>query len=247
MLSWVRQALPTSSLAANAKPEAVWYSHNGHLLKWHYPIGLLYDMFTESSDAPTMPPADLPQLTGALPLPWPITVHLQSFPHDKLLPSPTSSTLQTLYMAQCKEAEFMRTGSTKKIMNLSKNDQSQLWQGFVEHTFEKYWRIGQPLVLGDDGFVPKHIPFRLYTRLGAVVQIPISLSELGETTTIQEAVTYIINPDRYLSGNAPVTGTSTPLDCRVLVHGILVDPATPLLWLYRHFSYPDTFLHAVLL
>ncbi|KAJ1975596.1 autophagy protein 5 [Dimargaris xerosporica] len=247
VLTWVRQALPASSLAASAKPETIWYSHNGHALKWHYPIGLLYDMLTEPSDPSTMPPTDPSPLTSAFRLPWQITVHLQGFPHDKLLPLPTLPTLQTLYMAQCKEAEFMRTGSTKKIMNLSKSDQSQLWQSFVEHDFERYWQIGLPLIVGDEGIVPKHIPFRLYTRHGAVVQIPIALSELGEATTIQDAIAYIVNPDRYLPGNAPVPEASAPLNFRVRVHGIFVDPAAPLLWLYRHFYYPDTFLHAVLL
>ena len=34
--------------------------------------------------------------------------------------------------------------------------------------------------------------------------------------------------------------------CRVITQGVSPDPSTPILWMSRHLSYPDNFLHIVI-
>lgn len=91
---------------ADVTDDAVWYSYQDEPLKWHYPIGLLHDLLQEVS------------------LPWSISVHVRDYPTAKLL----RGSAQDMFMSMIKEADFVRHGSTKKVMNLSKKDHSLLWQ-----------------------------------------------------------------------------------------------------------------------
>lgn len=50
----------------------MWLDYNGQPLKWHYPIGFLYDLFCGND----------PQL------PWTLTVHFTRFPDTILLHCP---------------------------------------------------------------------------------------------------------------------------------------------------------------
>lgn len=83
----------------------------------HYPIGLLFDLN-----------ANVDQL------PWGITLHFKDLPSSQVLLKPTPETMQDMFMSMVKEADFLRNGSTKKVMNLSKRDQTQLWQSLAAGT-----------------------------------------------------------------------------------------------------------------
>lgn len=50
----------------------MWMDSNGTPLKWHYPIGVLFDLL----------------VGGDAILPWPITVHFSKFPEDVLFRCP---------------------------------------------------------------------------------------------------------------------------------------------------------------
>ena len=120
----------------------VWYEFDGIPLKWwlwiallpsylrldmvsmsfwltgsirHYPIGLLFDLYNHKRQ-----------------LPWHITVHFSRFPTDKLIRVSSLSSMDAphdYFMSLIKEADFIRNGSIKKVMGLSKIDQSSLWEG----------------------------------------------------------------------------------------------------------------------
>jgi len=51
----------------------MWFSYHGSPLRWHHPIGLLYDLL--AGDA-----------AHDVHLPWSITAHFSQFPADQLLP-----------------------------------------------------------------------------------------------------------------------------------------------------------------
>lgn len=54
---------------ANDKQEQeLWVEYNGQPLKWHYPIGVLYDLMHEPEDF----------------LPWNLTVHFDKFPDTEI-------------------------------------------------------------------------------------------------------------------------------------------------------------------
>ena len=61
-----------SSLLAGQSADQMWFSYRGTPLRWHLPIGLLYDLTLLSPE-----PASLP---------WQLTAHFTQFPSDQLLP-----------------------------------------------------------------------------------------------------------------------------------------------------------------
>ncbi|KAJ1921693.1 autophagy protein 5 [Mycoemilia scoparia] len=124
-------------------------------LKWHYPIGLLYDIHVNAvkkaqklvrtmdegyRDSPRSTNSHSPPLSGeeSVTIPWSVTLHLRKFPSDKLIRSPTSQTMRDMHMAM---ADYIRHGSTKRVMDLSKDDQTQLLDGLESHSFEQYHAI----------------------------------------------------------------------------------------------------------
>ncbi|ORY49802.1 APG5-domain-containing protein [Rhizoclosmatium globosum] len=111
----------------------LWYDFRGLPLKWHYPIGLLHDILSHSS----LPPQQPTQSTEHSLIPWKITLHISSFPADKLFKSIPVPSLQTdpprdFFMNSLKESEFIRHITTKKVMALSKTDQMLLWDTISE-------------------------------------------------------------------------------------------------------------------
>ncbi|OCH85706.1 hypothetical protein OBBRIDRAFT_838764 [Obba rivulosa] len=122
--------------AARAMKEEDWWfeSDDGALLKWHWPVGLIYDYHTITS---SIRPSAPPQQTAPLRL----TLHLASPPTDKLLLSPSADACKQAFMGQMKEADFLRWGNTKRMTGLRKAEQDGLWEGIKEHNFDEYWRV----------------------------------------------------------------------------------------------------------
>ncbi|RKP04805.1 autophagy protein Apg5-domain-containing protein [Thamnocephalis sphaerospora] len=131
----------------------IWYTFEEIPLRWHYPIGLLYDMLV---------PHD-----SQLSTPWQITVHTRGYPGDRLLksPPPGLETMHDLFMGLIKEAsqhqwqsngpwltcavlqaDFLRNGSSKGVMRLSKQDQTQLWDALSSGDFDDFWSVNSRLV-----------------------------------------------------------------------------------------------------
>ncbi|KAG6813647.1 hypothetical protein H0H92_008884 [Tricholoma furcatifolium] len=115
------------------KEEDWWFeSAEGILLKWHWPVGLIYDNHSISM---SVRPSN-PQFT-----PMRLVLHLASPPTEKLLASPSADACKLAFMGQLKEADFIRWGNTKRMTGLRKADQDGLWEGIRDHNFDNYWRV----------------------------------------------------------------------------------------------------------
>jgi len=126
--------------ASVLKEEDWWFeSEEGTLLKWHWPIGLIYDNHTISSTIRTNPQPSS-QCT-----PLQLILHLASPPTDKLLLSPSAEACKQAFMGQLKEADFMRWGNTKRMTGLRKAEQDGMWEGVKEHNFDDYWRVASKI------------------------------------------------------------------------------------------------------
>ncbi|KAF9283558.1 autophagy protein 5 [Mortierella alpina] len=144
----------------------VWYEYEGTPLKWHYPIGLLYDIHVLQSHSQKASEASM--------LPWKITVHFQDFPADKLIRHSTADSSQDYFMSMIKEAEYLRNGSTKKVMNMPMADQTQLWDGLWSKSYDLFWGMNHKLVT-NDGLAVRHLPIRIYLPENCpVIQEPVS-------------------------------------------------------------------------
>ncbi|KAL2918199.1 autophagy protein 5 [Polyrhizophydium stewartii] len=106
----------------------VWFDAEGTALRWQYPVGLLFDLHTARARA----------RDELVPVPWAITAHFGSWPSDRLIPVDADgagpNTPRSYFMSMIKEADFLRTGSTKKVMSLSLQDQTRLWDSLVANT-----------------------------------------------------------------------------------------------------------------
>lgn len=126
-------------------------------MKWHYAVGLLFDLFSGAtpSSSPTTPD---PQHDyggeggdggdgGLLEeedddgegerksdlLPWRLTVHFSAWPDEQLVRLDAEGrVLHDAFINSVKEADFLRNGTAKGIMALSKDDSTQLWTAVQE-------------------------------------------------------------------------------------------------------------------
>ncbi|XP_065767629.1 autophagy protein 5 isoform X2 [Muntiacus reevesi] len=123
----------------------IWFEYEGTPLKWHYPIGLLFDLLASSSA-----------------LPWNITVHFKSFPEKDLLHCPSKDVIEAHFMSCVKEADALKHKS-QVINEMQKKDHKQLWMGLQNDRFDQFWAINRKLMeypAEENGF--RYIPFRIY-------------------------------------------------------------------------------------
>ncbi|KAG8943924.1 autophagy protein 5 [Tulasnella sp. 424] len=127
------------------KEDDWWFeeTERGGLMRWHWPIGLLYDYNTIShglhSTVPPLPGGSTPTQ------PLRLTLHLVSPPIDKLLLTPSPESCKLSYMGQLKEADFLRWGNTKRVTGLRKQDHDGLWESLKNHNFDDFWRIASKI------------------------------------------------------------------------------------------------------
>ncbi|KAI6157393.1 autophagy-related protein [Pisolithus tinctorius] len=133
------------------KEEDWWFeSEDGALLKWHWPIGLIYDNHTISASVRPSSVASIGVGAGAAPelqiTPLKLILHLASPPTEKLLLPPSAEACKQAFMGQLKEADFIRWGNTKRMTGLRKAEQDGIWEGIREHNFDDYWRVASKIV-----------------------------------------------------------------------------------------------------
>ena len=107
-------------------------------MKWQYPLGLLYDLFSgaspaQASDFDAQNKSSLEEQEDQLP--WRLTLHFTEWPEQALVrPDAEGKVLHDAFINSVKEADFLRNGTAKGIMSLSKDDSTQLWTAVQERT-----------------------------------------------------------------------------------------------------------------
>ena len=121
-------------------PHAGWFSFENVSLKWHYPLGLLYDLF--SGAAPSQAPGASSQDSNSAEeysstLPWRLTLHFADWPAEQLINlDAEGKVMHDAFINSVKEADFLRNGTAKGIMSLSKDDSTQLWKAVQDRRFK---------------------------------------------------------------------------------------------------------------
>lgn len=109
-----------------AGDDEFWLDSQGVPLRWHLPVGLLFDLYGDAQQ-----------------LPWSLTAHFKGFPEGRLMRCPNDETVQSYFMQMLKQADSIKNGSTKKVMSMSKQDQMQLWQGLQTRTHSRPCRASR--------------------------------------------------------------------------------------------------------
>ncbi|KAK9088914.1 hypothetical protein Scep_027996 [Stephania cephalantha] len=118
--------------------DTVWFEYKGLPLKWHIPIGVLFDL-----------------LCGEPERPWNLTVHFRGYPTDLLSPCEDEDSVKWSFINSLKEAAYIINGNCKNIMNMSQSDQLDLWQSLVNGKIESFLRISSKLklgIVGEEGY-----------------------------------------------------------------------------------------------
>ncbi|VDD76110.1 unnamed protein product [Mesocestoides corti] len=126
----------TNTEAANKAVSSYWLAFDNIPLKWHYPVGLLFDMFGSPSR-----------------LPWEISIHFDDYPSDILLAPPVSrSAIESIFLATLKEADQLKHrgpgGQGPVFGRLLPQDQRNLWNGLLQHRFDLFWSINKRFMQG---------------------------------------------------------------------------------------------------
>lgn len=119
-----------------------WLSVEGVPLKWHYPLGLLYDLYSGAEpvnlnkDDTASSQAAVGILATGSPLPWRLTIHYTDYPGDQLIQLDSEGrALLDSYINAVKEADFIRNGSAKTVMSMSKEHSDNLWRAVQTREF----------------------------------------------------------------------------------------------------------------
>lgn len=119
-----------------------WLEFDSVPLKWHYPSGLLYDLFSGADPVDPSRQADVEVSHAAVetaigrePLPWKILVHYSDFPEEQLHSlDEEQKVLLDSFKNAVKEADFIRNGNARTAMGLSKEDSDNLWRSVKTRT-----------------------------------------------------------------------------------------------------------------
>ncbi|KAA8905543.1 autophagy protein Apg5-domain-containing protein [Sphaerosporella brunnea] len=217
-----------------ASVDNAWLEFEGVPLKWHWPIGVLYDLFIGRDPSDTRE-----EDNEEYRLPWSLILHFENFPTKHLMRAGSSQTFYDAWNNCLKESSSVRNGSAKTVMSLSKAESTKLWEGLVEHDFDKFWGVNDKLISDTNGPM-RNFPIRVYIpSTPRVVQLPVSqFLDSKEPQTIGTALHSLI-PELFKSKRAALVA-------RPVVHGVVVAMNTPLAELGQLAVYPDGFLHVTL-
>ncbi|CAA19290.1 autophagy associated protein Atg5 [Schizosaccharomyces pombe] len=220
--SYFAQILPNVQrlLAPSIPLSECWLDYNGVPLKWHWPVGLLFDLLTVFD--PDTPRA---------PVLWRIQLRSGLFPTTKILQMETMDTFRTYFFNCLKESDYVRNGSSSGIIALSKAETDTYWNAILNHDYYDFRPIAIKILFSKSKF----IPLKIYLGANApIIQTSAPLgSSLGE----------------FLNKRLPDLFPSCDkfLIVKPVIHGITIFLQSVLDELNRDFCYIDGFLHIVLM
>jgi autophagy-related protein 5 len=257
-----------------------WLSFQGVPLKWHYPLGLLYDLFAGAEPAGFDEQDDLGRPAAATEstaerasaIPWRLTIHYTEFPFDQLISlDAEGKTMQDTFVNSVKEADFVRNGTARTVMSLSKDDSDDLWRAVRERMLNLiivisnaqltmllddltlYNKINSKL-LNPPGMQLRHVPLKVYLPTSARQPATETIEEEprpGHLRVVQALVPLLSAPKQPQTlGTALKTILPTifpsqrnPIFARPVLHGAVVPMVARLDDLGKVAAYTDGFLH----
>jgi len=247
-----------SSLIHEADPSQVWFSFEEVPLKWHYPIGLLFDLYSPVKDeliiasgAGRLDVDETEESDNGLP--WQLIVHFSGWPEEQLIKlDKEGKELHDKFNNSVKEASYIRHGTNKIIMSLGKEPTTQLWEAVETVDPALFYKVHRKLVR-PAGESIRNIPIKIYLPAPAsdeqgtnqpghlrIVQLLITptIASSRQPQTLGTALNTFMF-DLFPSRRSPVKGAYPVL------HGSIVPLSVVLDELAEWASYADGFIHLV--
>ena len=249
----------SNSLIADSEivsPYSGQFTYDNVPLKWHLPLGLLYDVYvasTRDNRQDPVPPA---------PLPFKLTLNFSPEREKPMLLEASPLVLHDSFINSIKEADFLRSGTAKPIMTLSAQESQALWTSTQEGDLQTFSKIHGSLIPSPGQM--RHVPLRLYlptapdqdpskaqikvlqSHISPIVaavnqgSTPAALrgSAAGQPQSLGTALHQLI-PSLFPSRRTPILATP-------LLHGAAVPMSTHLEELVRWGCYADGWVSVVI-
>ncbi|OAL34497.1 hypothetical protein AYO20_06127 [Fonsecaea nubica] len=249
----------SSSLIADPEtisPYAGYFTFDNVPLKWHLPLGLLYDVYVMSTQDAR------PDSSSSEPLPFRLTVHFSADPDKPMLPDASPVVLHDSFINSVKEADFLRSGTAKPIMTLSAQESKALWTSTQDNDLPTFARIHGSLV--PTAGQMRHVPLRLYLPSApdqdpGKAQIKVLQSHIPPTVAVVGNQSLPTSVRGIPAGQPQTLGTAlhqlvpslfpsrrTPILATPLLHGAPVPMSAQLEELARWGCYADGWLSVVI-
>ncbi|KAK5461070.1 Autophagy protein 5 [Exophiala xenobiotica] len=251
----------SSSLIADPEtvsPFAGYFTYDNVPLKWHLPLGLLYDIYVLSTQDAS------PDQASSAALPFKLTLHFQPDPEKPTLPDATPVVLHDSYINSVKEADFLRSGTAKPIMTLSAQESKALWTSTQQSDVATFSKIHGRLVPAPGQL--RNIPLRVYLpsspdQVSSKAQVKVLQSHVPPTVSVvgQNSPAALRGGGSGVIGQPQTLGTAlhqltpslfpsrrTPILATPLLHGAPVPMSANLEELVRWGCYADGWLSVVL-
>ncbi|MCJ1441736.1 MAG: autophagy protein 5 [Stictis urceolatum] len=267
----------SSLIDPSASISNAWFSFEDVPLKWHYPVGLLYDLFSGST--PTLNPHQPSSQRGHShahpehpapqnqPLPWRLVLHLSEFPDSLVKLDDEGRVLHDAWINSIKEADFLRNGTAKAIMALSKEDSTKLWESLKASDFQAWSSVHNKLLPPSSSL--RHIPVRFYlptsprseSKAPSGDSAPETDDPDANTTAGHIKVVQVLVPaqtsQNRTAGSTPQTlgyalknnlpslfpSSRTPITARPVLHGAIAPMSMNLEEAMRSVAFADGWLH----
>ena len=246
-------------------PSEGWFSYDGVPLKWQYPVGLLFDLLADTISV---------RRTGTLPatpglatqedassntkLPWELVLHFSDWPEQQLIPMESlEKSHQDVFFQSIKEAGYLRNGTAKVILSLSKDDSTSLWQSVQDHDLWRFAPIYKRMLHPPSGEPLRCVPIKVYIPQIAAGQAGSSAGQdQSETRGALRVVQGLVPPTSVSSGGAQTLvlalhsllpklfpSRTLYIHARAVLHGAIVPPSTKIEALMEGAAFCDGFLH----
>ncbi|KAI9890054.1 MAG: autophagy protein 5 [Vezdaea aestivalis] len=138
-----------------------WFEFEGLPLKWHLPLGFLYDMFSGRQPISTLLDSQSPTANEAAE-PWKLTVQFGNWPVGLLVQCDKQwEVLRDTFVNAVKEADVVRFGHARGVMGLSREDDWRLWRAVGDGDFNAFAAVNDKL-LNPPGGALKNVPLKIY-------------------------------------------------------------------------------------
>lgn len=142
-------------------------------MKWHLPIGLLYDIYVLSTQDVQRESSGSTWIPERKAEPFRLTVHFSkdsSLANGSSVVNSSQAIVHDAFINSVKEADFLRSGNAKPIMSLSAADSKLLWTSAQENDLKTFSRIHAGLLPTNTPW--RNIPLRVYLPSTSDSELP---------------------------------------------------------------------------
>lgn len=219
----------------------VWFEYEGVPIKWHLPVGLLYDYLHLPSIVD-----DRSNKSNELVLNLKFG-NKADYPRDYIIPFIYNNSdqsinylksLKEVIVNQLKQSCFVMNGNSKNVMNLSEKNSNDLWSSIENHNFKVFQNLNKKIISNSNNL--SKIPVRIYIPgFTAIIQAPIFPYKLDKEPTTLNDILIDNLPDFF--GDVMIR--------QAYIHGIKVDQLydQPIIEIWNIFKHLDNFLYIIII